>query len=216
MKTRLTERQNQAYEFIRSYMRDYRKPPTLKEIGEALGMRSSGGVFKLLQALEKKGYVEREKHAARGVRLVNADHDPFALDEGVLSLLVVSRTASDQPETLRDRPTAYFTVDPYFFRTATGGVEACLIGRAGDDGMNGDGIRKGDFLIIEEMPWQQVRNGDIAAFLVREELQVRRFFLANGRLHLRPADRTYTEETFSPNDPGCHVIGRVVGMMRRL
>ncbi len=82
--------------------------------------------------------------------------------------------------------------------------------------MNGDGIRKGDFLIIEEMPWQQVRNGDIAAFLVREELQVRRFILANGRLHLRPADRTYTEETFSPNDPGCHVIGRVVGMMRRL
>ena len=215
MKTRLTERQNQAYEFIRSYMRDYRKPPTLKDIGEALAIRSSGGVFKLLQVLEKKGYIEREKHVARGVRLVDADHDPFALDEGVPSLLVVSRTASDQPETLRDRPTAYFTVDPYFLRT-TDGVEACLIGRAGDDGMNGDGIRKGDFLIIEEMPWQQVPNGDIAAFLVREELQVRRFILANGRLHLRPADRTYTEETFSPNDPGCHVIGRVVGVMRRL
>ena len=216
MKTRLTERQNQAYEFIRSYMRDYRKPPTLKDIGEALAIRSSGGVFKLLQVLEKKGYIEREKHVARGVRLVDADHDPFALDEGTPSLLVVSRTASDQPETLRDRPTAYFAVDPYFFRTSTGGVEACLIGRAGDDGMNGDGIRKGDFLIIEEMPWQQVRNDDIAAFLVREELQVRRFILANGRLHLRPADRTYTEETFSPNDPGCHVIGRVVGVMRRL
>ena len=215
MKARLTERQNQAYEFIRSYMRDFRKPPTLKEIGEALGMRSSGGVFKLLQALEKKGYVEREKHAARGARLVDADHDPFALDEGVPSLLVVSRTASDQPEMLREGPTAYFTVDPYFLRT-TGGVSACLIGRASDDGMNGDGIRKGDFLIIEEMPWQQVRDGDIAAFLVREELQVRRFFLADGRLHLLPADRTYTEETFSPNDPGCHVIGRVVGMMRRL
>ncbi len=215
MKTRLTERQNQAYEFIRSYMRDYRKPPTLKDIGEALEIRSSGGVFKLLQVLEKKGYIEREKHTARGVRLVDADHDPFALDEGTPSLLVVSRTASDQPETLHDRPTAYFTVDPYFLRT-TGDAETCLIGRASDDGMNGDGIRKGDFLIIEEMPWQQVRNGDIAAFLVYEELQVRRFFLANGRLHLRPADRTYTEETFSPNDPGCHVIGRVVGVMRRL
>lgn len=215
MKTRLTERQNQAYEFIRSYMRDYRKPPTLKEIGEALGMQSSGGVFKLLQALEKKGYVEREKHAARGVRLVNADHDPFALDEGLPNLLVVSRTASDQPETLRERPTAYFTVDPYFLRTV-GDAEACLIGRAGDDGMNGDGIRKGDFLIIEEMPWQHIRNGDIAAFLVREELHARRFVLANGRLHLRPADRTYTEEMFLPNDPGCHVVGRVVGVMRRL
>lgn len=215
MKARLTERQNQAYEFIRSYMRDYRKPPTLKDIGEALDIRSSGGVFKLLQALEKKGYIERERHAARGVRLIDADYDPFALDEGVPSLLVVSRTASDQPETLRDRPTAYFAVDPYFLRTA-GVVENCLIGRASDDAMNGDGIRKGDFLIIEEMPWEEVRNGDIAAFLVREALQVRRFFLANERIHLRPADRTYTEETFSPNDPGCQVIGRVVGVMRRL
>ena len=82
--------------------------------------------------------------------------------------------------------------------------------------MNGDGIRKGDFLIIEELPWSQIRNGDLAAFLVREELHVRRFILANGRLHLRPADRTYTEETFSTNDPGCYVIGRVVGVMRRL
>ena len=111
MKTPLTERQNQAYEFIRSYLRDYRKPPTLKDIGEALGIRSSNGVFKLLKVLEHKGYIEREKHVARGVRLVDADHDPFALDEGVPSLLVVSRTASDQPETLRDRPTASFTVE---------------------------------------------------------------------------------------------------------
>lgn len=214
MKTRLTERQNEAYEFIRAYMRHHRKPPTLKEIGQALGIRSSNGVFKLLTALEAKGYIEREQHAARGLRLVDAE-DAFALDEDSPSLLVVSRTASDQPGDLRRRPTAYFAVDPYFLQK-TRDAEACLIGRAGDDGMNGDGIRKGDFVIIEERPWTALHNGDLAAFLVREELQVRRFFHANGRLHLRPADRTYTEETYPPDDPGCYVIGRVLGLMRRL
>ena len=213
MKARLTERQNEAYDFIHSFMRRHRKPPTLKEIGQALGIKSSNGVFKLLQALEQKGYVERERHAARGLRLLDAD--AFALDEGTPTLPVVRRTASDQPDQLRRRPTKYFAVDPYFLHK-TNDTEACLIGRAGDDGMNGDGIRKGDFLIIEEQPWQEMSNGDLAAFLVREELQVRRFFHANGRIHLRPADRTYTEETFPPEDPGCYVVGRVLGLMRRL
>ena len=85
MKARLTERQNQAYEFIRSYLRQHRRPPTLKEIGGALGIRSSNGVFKLLQALEHKGYIRRVPHEARGLSLAEDDADPFALDEGMLS-----------------------------------------------------------------------------------------------------------------------------------
>ncbi|RMH67636.1 MAG: LexA family transcriptional regulator [Bacteroidetes bacterium] len=215
MKARLTERQNQAYEFIRAYMRTHRKPPTLKEIGQALGIRSTNGVFKLLRALETKGYLQREPNAARGLRLADDEADPFALDEGAPTLIVVSRTASDQPEQLRRRPSGYLTVDPYFLRGVMD-AETCVIGRAGDDGMNGDGIRKGDFVVIEEAPWNQLRNGELSAFLVGEELLIRRFYFANDRLHLRPADRTYTEETFSPADPRCHVIGRVIALMRRL
>ena len=213
MKPRLTARQNEAYEFIRLYMRTQRKPPTLKEIGSSLGIRSSNGVFKLLKALEKKGYIRREEHAARGLDLVDDSGDSFALDDAVPSLIVMSRTSSSEPEQIRKRPSAYLSVDPYLLRGTD--EEACLIGRAGDDGMNGDGIRKGDLLLIEETPWQQLRGGVITAFLVREELQARRFDFTNGRFHLRPADRTYAEETFAPNDPDCHPIGRVIALMRR-
>lgn len=212
--SRLTERQNEAYEYIRSYMRAHRKPPTIQEIGDALGIRSTNGVFKLLRALEAKGYIQRKQHEARGIALTDTD-DPFALDQQQPNLLVISRTASDQPHLLRHRPSGYLTVDPYLLRDARD-QDACLIGRAGDDGMNGAGIRKGDFVIIEEMPWRELRNGETAAFLVREELQVRQFHHANGRIHLRPADRTYTEETYPPDDPGCYVVGRVVGLMRKL
>lgn len=214
MKARLTERQNQAYEFIRSYMRTHRKPPTLQEIGAALDIRSSNGVFKLLQALEQKGYIVRKPHEARGLALTESD-DPFSLDDALPNLMVVSRTASDQPQLLRSRPSGYLTVDPYFLK-GTADVDACLIGRAGDDGMNGAGIRKGDFLIVEEVPWKDLRNGEMAAFLVRDEFHARQFYFANGRIHLRPADRTYTEETFPPDDPSCYVVGRVVGVMRRM
>ncbi len=79
--------------------------------------------------------------------------------------------------------------------------------------MSSDGIQKGDFLIIEET--QDLSNGTIVACLVGEELHARRYHFANNRIHLRPANRTYTEETFAPRDPNCHVIGRVISLMRR-
>lgn len=216
MRPRLTERQNEAYEFIGTYLRAHRKPPTLKEIGDALGIRSTNGVYKLLTTLEEKGYIEREANTARGIRLIDPE-DSFALDTNdVPRLPVVSRTSSDAPEQLRDRPQTYFSVDPYFLRGVRAPEETCVIGRAGDDGMNRDGLRKGDLLIIEETPWQDLRNGDLAAVLLGEALLARRFEFANGRLHLRAADRTYTDDAFTPDDPGCHVIGRVIGLVRRL
>jgi repressor LexA len=215
MPDRLTQRQNEAYEYIRRFMRERRKPPTLKEIGDALGISSTNGVYKLLQALEKKGYIEREKHAARGIRLLEDDVDPFALDGGAPSLPVISRTASDQPERLRERPRGYLSVDDRLLRRASD-PDACLVTRAGDDGMNGDGIQKGDYLVVEEVDWGQIDNGALAAFLVREQVQARRFHFANGRLHLRPADRHYTEETFPPKAPGCYVIGPVLTIIRSL
>jgi len=213
-KARLTERQNQAYEFVREFMRTHRKPPTLQEIGSALGIQSTNGVYKLLKALEEKGHIEREPHAARGLRLVDADDDPFSMDATLPNLPLISRTASDQPARLRDSPRRYLSVDPSLLGRVR--EDDCLLALAGDDGMNGDGIHKGDLLIIEEVPWQRLRREEIAAFLVGEELRVRRFVFTNDRIHLRPSDRHYTEEMFAPNDPGCHVIGRVIGLMRRL
>jgi repressor LexA len=214
MPTRLTERQNEAFEFIRRFMRTERKPPTLREIGDALGIRSTNGVSKLVRTLEKKGYLEREPNAARGLRLTEEAEDPFALDAGPPDLPVVSRTASDRPGELRERPSTHLTVDPYLLHGAHGGPDACLIGRAGDDGMNGDGIYKGDLLLIEEMPARDLDNGTMVAFLVGEQLRARRYDYANGRIHLRPADRHYSEETYPPGSSECHVIGRVIGLMR--
>jgi repressor LexA len=213
MKDRLTQRQNEGYEFIRTFVREEGKPPTLREIGDALDISSTNGVSKLLDALEQKGYVEREPHAARGLRLVEEERDPFAMDAGAPDLPVVSRTSSSRPEELRKRPRRYLAVDPRLLREADD-PDACLLGRAGDDGMNGEGIRKGDVLLIEEQRANMLDNGDLVAFLVGEELRARRFFYANGKLHLRPADDHYTEETYPPGDSGCHPVGRVLGLFR--
>lgn len=214
-KDRLTQRQNEAYEFIRGYVDQHRKPPTMAEIGEALGIASSNGVYKLLQALEKKGWIEREKHAARGIRLPEEERDPLGMGGGLPSLPIVSRTPSDQPERLRDRPRGTLSVDDRLLREADD-PDACLLGPAGDDGMNGMGIHKGDLLLIEEGDWADLDNGTLVAALMEKTLLSREFHFANGRIHLRPADRHYTEETFPPKHPGCYVVGRLLGLIRRL
>lgn len=214
MKGRLTARQNEAYEFICAYQRRHHKPPTLQEIGEALGIRSTNGVFKLLQALEKKGYLRRDPGAARGLELLDRD-DPFALTDNIPTFPVISRTASHEAERLRARPAGFLAVDPFFLPRNLN-PDACLIGRAGDDGMSGEGIFKGDLLLIEELPWRELHNRELAAFLVGERLLARRFVFANHRIHLQPANRTYLEEIFPPDDPGCYVIGRIRAVLRRL
>ncbi len=211
-KARLTERQNEVYEFVRSYLRDRNKPPTLKEIGRGLGIRSTNGVYKLLSALEAKGYIRREKHVARGITLVEDAGDPFAFDVDATRLTVVHRTTGS-PEMLRRRSRRSLSVDPRLLHKAHD-PEACLIVRAGDDGMNGDGIQKDDFLVVEEYPWQDLAKGRLVACLVHEELRVRRLYFTNGRLHLRPSDRHYTEETFPPGTSDCHVIGPVLALIR--
>jgi repressor LexA len=193
---RLTQRQNEAYEFIRGYMDRNNKPPTLQEIGDALDISSTNGVYKLLQTLEKKGWIERTKHEARGIQLTEAEQDPLGMSGGLPSLPIVSRTPSDQPDQLRDRPTGTLSVDDRLLRGARD-PQACLLGRAGDDGMNGRGIHKGDLLLIEEMDWDDLENGTLVGALMGGQLLPREFHFANRKLHLRPADRHYAEKVSS-------------------
>lgn len=215
MSDALTERQNEAYEFIRAYHRQHRKPPTYTEIAQALSIRSLNAVVKVLRALEAKGYLTRTPNVARGLTL-SAPDDPYALDEEAAPQLpVVSRTSSATPETLRKRPAAYLAVDRSLLPRTTD-PDTCLVGRAGDDGMNGDGIRKGDLVVVEECTPGALHPNELAAVLVGEAFLVRRVHLLNGRLHLRVADRRYTEETYPPGDPKCHLVGRVTAVLRRV
>ena len=93
MRERLTERQNQVYEFLRTYVRRNGKPPTLKEIGAHLDIRSTNGVFKMLSVLEAKGYIVRTKHEARGIEIVDevalADDEPPGVRSGSCGLAVL-------------------------------------------------------------------------------------------------------------------------------
>ncbi len=210
MATPLTERQDLALDFFRAYVREHRKPPTLAEIGSAMDIRSTNAVSKLVRALVDKGHLTHTPNVARGLSL--ADDDPLAGTTGAPLLPILGRVSSAEPDRLRTRPSGYFAADASL--TGRADPDACLVGRAGDDGMNGDGVRKGDLVVVEET--DAIKSGEMALFLVGEKLVVRRHHLANGRLHLRPADRRYTEETYIPGEPACLVVGRVLAVVRKV
>ncbi|WP_420455818.1 LexA family protein [Rubrivirga sp.] len=222
MRDRLTERQNQVYEFLRTYVRRSGKPPTIKEIGAHLDIKSTNGVHKMLVVLETKGYINRTKHEARGIEIVDdvgyADDEPpgvlmLKLKEGVgrRARPLTSETA-DHPLPRSRRP---LLLDPSLVPDDVD-LDDCLGVVASDDGMNGAGVRKGDLVVVEEMDWRDVPNGALAAVLFFDHVVIRRFEFVNERLHFRAADRTYADESARPDDAEFFVVGRALAMMREL
>lgn len=211
MSTPLTERQNDAIDFIRRYVRAHQKPPTFVEIGAELGIRSTNAVSKLVRALVAKGYLTHTPNVARGLTL--AADDPLARSGGNAPLLpILDRASSTTPKRLRERPSAYLALDASLLGRAD--PEACVVARVGDDGMVGDGIRKGDLAVAED--GVAPRSGDLALVLAGETMLVRRYAFANGRAHLRAADRHYSDISFAPRDPAYLVVGRLLTVIRRV
>lgn len=221
---RLTERQNQVYEFLRSYMRAQGRAPSIQEIGAQLGIRSTNGVHKLIVALESKGYVTRTPHQARGLQLVG-ETDPFGAGPEAAGVPFLKATqgagrrarplTSEDAEYPLPRSRRQMLVEPNLLPEDVD-LDDCLAIVAGDDGMNGIGIQKGDLLVVEESDWQHVPNGTLAAVLFFDKAVVRRFEFANNRLHFRAADRTYADEAVRTDDPEFFVIGRALLVVRKL
>ena len=121
-------------------------------------------------ALQRKGYLQRQPHAALGVRLVEANLDPFAAGLGSVSLPVVSprgrQRITAQAGGLRARGSILAKAEKQ---------EACLLSACTDDGLNAVGIRKGDFLVIEALPVHRLRTEKTAAVRVGEGLRARQF-----------------------------------------
>lgn len=209
----LSERQNQVYEYLRSFIREHLKPPTYKEIADDLSLASTNAAHKLVSTLERKGYVERTPRVSRGIRLTKTD-DPFILTETPPILPFAGDANSVDPQKLHHHLRGAMVTDTRLLGSAT--PDECLIVVSTDDGMHGIGIRKGDFLVVEETAWQRLLNGELIAALVGDQMRARWFDFAQGKFHLRASDRTYRDEAYPIDSDRCHVIGRVLSVMRKL
>lgn len=157
---KLTVRQQQIVDLIRSHIADTGYPPTRAEIAQALGFRSVNAAEDHLKALERRGAIELQRGASRGIRLLV----PGAEEEG---LPVVGRVAAGCPILAEEHVEDRYRVDPWLFRP-----QAHYLLRVQGMSMRDVGILDGDLLAVHQVP--EAVNGQIVVARVDDEVTVKR------------------------------------------
>lgn len=198
-----TIRQQEIYEFIRATVEKRGIPPSMREIGGRFGIRSTNGVEGHLAALERNGFIKRERGKSRGILLPGT-----VRAAGVVPLL--GRVAAGTPVLSPENRDGDVTVDLSLFSLRSNQHLFALTVR-GDSMINAH-IMDGDTLLVRMQSTAQ--NGEIIVALVDGEATVKRFFLEKNRVRLQPENTTMQPLYFERGE--FQIIGKAVGVMRKM
>lgn len=209
----LSRRQRQVLEFIVRRLRERGYPPSVREIGNALGLRSSSTVHGHLNRLEEKGFIRRDPTKPRAIEVLRLPADagpPPAVPRagGGIAVPVLGRVPAGQPLLALQQAEELVVLPP----SLVGGGEAFLL-RVTGDSMLGAGIRDGDLVLVRRQDWAE--DGDIVVALTDgEEATVKRFRRRGDRVALLPENPAYPPIELPAAQ--VRVLGKVVGLFRRL
>jgi repressor LexA len=203
----LTERQRQILDFLTKYVDAHGYPPTVREIGEAVGLASPSTVHAHLANLERAGLLKRDPTKPRALEL---RREPKAVPADVHKLPLVGEVAAGGPLLAEDNVEGYLAVPEPLSR---GGEEFLL--RVKGDSMINAGILDGDIAVVERA--QDAENGDIVVALAgddetTQEATLKRLFKEDGRVRLQP-ENDALEPIYAQH---VELIGKVIGVFRQL
>ena len=202
----LTKRQQEIFDFIKKYSAGHGYPPTVRDIGKAVGLASSSTVHAHLANLEKLGLVRRDPTKPRAIELLDRAVDAAkSAVTGHSGLPLVGRVAAGVPITAEENIEDYIDVPPIL-----GGDEGQFILAVRGDSMVDAGILDGDFVVVR--PQDTAADGEIIVALVEEEATVKRFFREPDHVRLQPENETM--EPIIVRDVS--ILGRVVGVFRKV
>lgn len=209
----LTHRQRQVLKTIQKQMAENGAPPTIRELREDLKLKSLRGVTIHLDALVRKGYIERNRQA-RGIRLRAAQVGSSPAVDPITPipylLPVVGRIAAGAPLLAEQNIEEQLAVDP---RWVPG--PGCFAVRVHGESMIQAGIQEGDYVVVR--PEVHAENGQIVAVLIDGEATVKRFYKERGgRIRLQPENPAYEPLFVHPRQQSIRILGKVVGLYRNL
>lgn len=185
----LTKRQKEILIFVQRYSEAHGYPPSVREIGQALGLTSSSTVHSHLSALEKKGFLRRDPSKPRALEILRDERDVPA--KKVVTIPVVGGVTAGLPILAQQNIEDYFPLPADFVR-----AEDCFILKVRGESMIGAGINDGDLLVVRRQP--TARDGDIVVARMDDEATVKRFYREPDRVRLQPEnphmDPIYTRE----------------------
>jgi repressor LexA len=201
----LTKRQQEIFDFIKRYSAKHGYPPTVRDIGKAIGLTSSSTVHAHLANLEKVGLLRRDPTKPRAIELlVDRAKRAVGTDGG---LPLVGQVAAGEPLLAEENIEDYVEVPEL-----AGGDQGEYLLRITGDSMIDAGIHDGDHVTVRTQ--DTARNGEIVVALVGEdsEATVKRFFKEQDHIRLQPENETL-EPIISRE---VAIVGKVVGVMRRV
>ena len=201
----LTKRQQEISDFIKKYSSIHGYPPTVREIGKAVGLASSSTVHAHLANLEKIGLLRRDPSKPRAIELLDRAVDNVKNIVRSNGLPLVGQVAAGQPVLAEENIEEYIQVPD-----VAGGEEGDYLLRVRGESMKDAGILEGDFVVVR--PQEDANDGDIVVALVGEDATVKRFFRETDHVRLQPENASM--EPIRSKD--VRVLGQVVGLMRKV
>jgi repressor LexA len=199
---KMTKRQQEIFDFIKRYASKYGYPPTVREIGKAVGLASSSTVHAHLANLEKSGLLRRNPAKPRAIEVMFDKAKKVVTPEG---LPLVGQVAAGQPILAEENIEEYVTVPE-----AAGGDEGEYILRVAGESMRDAGILAGDYVVVRRQ--DTALDGDIVVAMVGEDATVKRFFRERDHIRLQPEN----PEMEPIRSADVRVIGKVVGVFRKV
>jgi repressor LexA len=213
----LTDRQRRVLEYINDSIKSRGYPPTLREIGEHMSIRSTNGVNDHLRALEKKGFLERHDLKSRGLRITAPEFSGAApqrassSDDDTVAVPVLGKVAAGQPILAYENREDTVHVDRFFL----GAHRDVFALRVKGDSMIEAGIHDGDYLFVKKQP--VAHTGDIVVAMINDEATVKYFYPESERIVFKPANsRLSPIEVKKSEFKPVNLLGTVVGVYRKM
>lgn len=210
---KISKRQQAIYDFIKSYTEDHGYPPSVREIGSAVGLASPSTVHMHLKALEELGLIKRDSKKPRTIEVVQKQDKPEPrlasvdqdVNRNVITLPLVGRVAAGTPILAEQNVEETLTLP-----TSIVGDSSSFILRVRGESMINAGIFDGDYIIVKEQ--HDARNGEIVVALIDDSATVKTFYREKDRIRLQPENDNMAP-IYADNPV---ILGRVTALIRSM
>ena len=201
MPGKITAKQQQILDYIKEEILRKGYPPTVREICERVGLRSTSSVHSHLNTLEENGYIRRDPTKPRAIEIID---DEFGLTRrDMTNIPIIGRVAAGEPLLAVENIEDYFSLPTEFLPNN----ETFILKIQGESMIN-IGFYDGDFLIVEKV--NSANNGDVVVALIDDSATVKRFYKEDGHIRLQPENDNMDPIIV----PDCEILGRVHSLYR--
>ena len=198
---RITKKQTEILEYIKSQILNKGYPPSVRDICTAVNLKSTSSVHAHLETLEKNGYIRRDPTKPRAIEIID---DNFNLTRRELvNVPIVGTVTAGEPILAIENIQGYFPIMPEFVNNK----QTFMLKVKGESMVNA-GIYDGDQIIVKQQ--STASNGEIVVALVDDSATVKRFYKENGHIRLQP-ENDFMEPIIVDS---CEIIGKVIGLIR--